>query len=136
MVDLVALSGAHTIGLVKCNFVTARLYNNSAPSFAPPFATVLKQRCPPISDNKVSLDFTTPLTLDNVYYQNVLASKGLLVSDQSLLNSTASKDLVEKFAMDNSLFLQQFTKSMIKLGNIAPAIGSTGEVRTNCRKIN
>ncbi|KAF5189772.1 Peroxidase [Thalictrum thalictroides] len=136
MVDLVALSGAHTIGLAKCNFVTARLYNNSASSFAPPFATVLKQGCPPISDNKVSLDFTMPLTLDNVYYQNVLASKGLLVSDQSLLNSTASKDLVENFAMDNSLFLQQFTKSMIKLGNITPAIGSTGEVRTNCRKKN
>jgi peroxidase len=83
------------------------------------------------------LDFVSPTKFDNSYFKNILASKGLLNSDQVLLTkSEASMELVKKYAENNDIFFQQFVKSIIKMGNISPLTGSRGEIRKNCRKIN
>lgn len=83
------------------------------------------------------MDFVSPTRFDNSYFKNLLASKGLLNSDEVLVTKNAeSLELVKQYAENNELFFQQFAKSMIKMGNISPLTGSRGEIRKNCRKIN
>jgi peroxidase len=83
------------------------------------------------------LDFVSPTKFDNSYFNNILASKGLLSSDQVLLTKNeASMELVKKYAENNELFFEQFAESMVKMGNISPLTGSRGEIRKSCRKIN
>ncbi|KAF9619216.1 hypothetical protein IFM89_005770 [Coptis chinensis] len=144
IVDLVALSGSHTIGNARCTSFRQRLYNqsgNGQPDYSldQSYATQLRTRCPRSGgdQNLFVLDFVTPTKFDNFYYKNILASKGLLSSDQVLLTkSEASMELVKKYAMNNELFLEQFAKSMVKMGNISPLTGSRGEIRNRCRTIN
>ncbi|KDP37453.1 hypothetical protein JCGZ_08294 [Jatropha curcas] len=144
IVDLVALSGSHTIGNARCTSFRQRLYNqsgNGQPDYtlAQSYAAQLRARCPRSGgdQNLFFLDFVSPTKFDNSYFKNLLASKGLLSSDQVLLTKNeASMALVKKYAENNELFFEQFAKSMIKMGNISPLTGSRGEVRKNCRRIN
>ncbi|KAF2290801.1 hypothetical protein GH714_015515 [Hevea brasiliensis] len=111
VVDLVALSGSHTIGNARCTSFRQRLYNQSGGD-----------------QNLFFLDFASPTKFDNSYFKNILASKGLLNSDQVLLTKNeASMELVKKYAENNELFFEQFAKSMIKMGNISPLTGPRGE---------
>ncbi|XP_044489673.1 peroxidase 72-like [Mangifera indica] len=144
VVDLVALSGSHTIGNSRCTSFRQRLYNqsgNGQPDYTldQSYAAQLRRRCPRSGgdQNLFFLDFVSPTKFDNIYYKNILASKGLLSSDQVLLTKNeASMELVKKYAKNNKLFFEQFAKSMIKMGNISPLTGSKGEIRKHCRKIN
>uniref|UniRef100_A0A5B6YJY2 Peroxidase n=1 Tax=Davidia involucrata TaxID=16924 RepID=A0A5B6YJY2_DAVIN len=144
IVDLVALSGSHTIGNSRCTSFRQRLYNqsgNGQPDYTldQSYAVQLRSRCPRSGgdQNLFFLDFVTPTKFDNSYFKNLLASKGLLNSDQVLVTKNeGSLELVKKYAENNKLFFQQFAKSMIKMGNISPLTGSKGEIRKNCRKIN
>lgn len=144
VVDLVALSGSHTIGNARCTSFRQRLYNQSGngqpdSTLQQSFAAQLRTRCPRSGgdQNLFFLDFVSPTKFDNSYFNNILASKGLLSSDQVLLTKNeASMELVKKYAENNELFLEQFAKSMVKMGNISPLTGSRGEIRKSCRKIN
>ncbi|CAN1122059.1 Peroxidase 72 [Linum perenne] len=136
-VDLVALSGSHTIGNSRCTSFRQRLYNQTG--LDPSYASQLKNRCPPSGgdQNLFFFDFQTPFHFDNIYFKNILASKGLLNSDQVLLTKNeASMELVKQYAENNEMFFLQFAKSMVKMGNISPLTGSKGEIRKNCRKMN
>ncbi|KAK8671314.1 hypothetical protein V6N13_037910 [Hibiscus sabdariffa] len=134
--DLVALSGAHTIGLARCTSFRARVYDDS--NIDPSFAKSLRRRCPRTGKDNVprSLDLRTPKSFDNFYFRNLLKKKGLLHSDQELFNGASIDSLVKKYAANSSRFFKQFSKSMIKMGNIKPLTGNSGEIRTNCRKVN
>ncbi|KAF5204000.1 Peroxidase [Thalictrum thalictroides] len=144
VVDLVALSGSHTIGFSRCTSFRQRLYNqsgNGQPDYSleQSYAAQLRKNCPRSGgdQNLFFLDFVSPTKFDNFYFKNILASKGLLSSDQILLTkSSASMELVKKYAENNELFFDQFAKSMVKMGNITPLTGSRGEIRKTCRKIN
>lgn len=144
VVDLVALSGSHTIGNARCTSFRQRLYNqsgNGKPDYSlqQSLAAQLRNRCPRSGgdQNLFFLDFASPKKFDNIYFKNILASKGLLNSDQVLLTKNeASMELVKKYAESNELFFEQFSKSMVKMGNISPLTGSRGEIRKSCRKIN
>ncbi|PHT56629.1 Peroxidase 15 [Capsicum baccatum] len=144
LVDLVALSGSHTIGNSRCTSFRQRLYNQSGNSqpdstLDESYAGQLRNRCPRSGgdQNLFSLDFVSPTKFDNSYFKNLLASKGLLNSDQVLATkSQASLALVKRYAENNALFFEQFAKSMVKMGNISPSTGSRGEIRKNCRRIN
>lgn len=137
-------AGSHTIGNSRCTSFRQRLYNqsgNGQPDYAldQSYAAQLKPRCPRSGgdQNLFVLDFVTPLKFDNNYFKNLLASKGLLNSDQVLVTkSEASLELVKKYANDNKAFFEQFAKSMIRMGNITPLTGSKGEIRKICRKMN
>ncbi|KAF2290769.1 hypothetical protein GH714_015375 [Hevea brasiliensis] len=128
VVDLVALSGSHTIGNARCTSFRQRLYNqsgNGQPDYTldQSYASQLRTRCPRSGgdQNLFFLDFASPTKFDNSYFKNILASKGLLNSDQVLLTKNeASMELVKKYAENNELFFEQFAKSMIKMGNISP----------------
>ncbi|KAH8508307.1 hypothetical protein H0E87_010434 [Populus deltoides] len=144
VVDLVALSGSHTIGNARCTSFRQRLYNqsgNGKPDYSlqQSLAAQLRNRCPRSGgdQNLFFLDLASPKKFDNSYFKNILASKGLLNSDQVLLTKNeASMELVKKYAESNELFFEQFSKSMVKMGNISPLTGSRGEIRKSCRKIN
>lgn len=71
-------------------------------------------------------------TFDNTYFKLILQRKSLFSSDQSLLNTPETKDIVSKFASSQGTFYKAFVKSMIKMSSI------TGgqEVRKDCKVVN
>lgn len=83
------------------------------------------------------LDMVTAAKFDNNYFINLIKNMGLLYSDQILFSGNdISRGLVITYAQDQEVFFLQFAESMIKMGNISPLMGSNGEIRKNCRKIN
>ncbi|KAF4358285.1 hypothetical protein CsatB_008779 [Cannabis sativa] len=145
-VDLVALSGAHTIGVARCTSFKQRLYNQNGNNGQPDASLEksyyygLKSVCPKSGgDNNISpLDFASPVRFDNTYFKLILWGKGLLTSDQVLWsgNDKNTMQLVKSYASNEGLFFQHFAKSMVKMGNITPLTGFNGEVRKNCRIVN
>ncbi|CAN6443664.1 unnamed protein product [Victoria cruziana] len=115
--ELVALSGAHTIGQSRCLLFRDRIYNDTNIARHP-------------------LDVTTQNRFDNAYYLNLLVKKGLLHSDQELFNGGSADSQVTKYSLNPLAFSTDFAAAMVKMGNLSPLTGSNGQVRTNCRKVN
>ncbi|XP_030538771.1 cationic peroxidase 1-like [Rhodamnia argentea] len=134
--EMVALSGAHTIGQARCTTFRGRLYNES--DISPPFAASLKTSCPSSGgDNNLSpLDVTTPTFFDNAYFKNLLGQKGLLHSDQQLFSGGSTDALVIDYSFGLGSFRNDFADAMVKMGGLSPLTGSSGQIRTNCRKVN
>lgn len=135
--DLVALSGAHTIGQAKCSAFRSRIYNES--DIYASFATSLKSRCPLNgSDDALSpLDASSPLSFDTAYFRNLVSNRGLLHSDQQLFTAAASTDsIVTAYTNNPPAFFADFATAMIKMGGLSPLTGTNGQIRTKCRKIN
>ncbi|KAL6626460.1 hypothetical protein ACP70R_030186 [Stipagrostis hirtigluma subsp. patula] len=143
VVDVVALSGGHTIGMSRCTSFRQRLYNQTGNGMADTtldasFAAQLRQGCPRSGgDNNLFPLDGTPARFDNFYFKSILAGRGLLSSDEVLLTKSAeTAALVRAYAADVNLFFQHFAQSMVKMGNISPLTGSQGEIRKNCRRLN
>ncbi|GLT80661.1 hypothetical protein SLA2020_520880 [Shorea laevis] len=136
--DMVALSGAHTIGQARCTTFRDRIYKDS--NIDSSFAKTRKDNCPSTTgsgdDNLAPLDLHTPTAFDNKYYQNLLNQKGLLRSDQQLFNGGSADSLVKKYSDDTKEFYEDFVEAMIKMGDIRPLTGSKGEIRKKCRVVN
>ncbi|XP_024975179.1 peroxidase 4-like, partial [Cynara cardunculus var. scolymus] len=70
--DLVALSGAHTIGQARCTTFRARVYNDT--NIDASFAKLRRSNCPlpaaTSDNNRVPFDVKTPNYFDNNYYKN------------------------------------------------------------------
>lgn len=100
----------------------------------PSFAESLRRTClgQNASFDLGSIMDTSPTSFDNTYYKLILQGRGLLTSDQTLLTSPVTKDLVTEFADSLEAFYNAFVESMIKMSSI------TGgeEVRRNCRAVN
>jgi peroxidase len=129
----------------RCTSFRQRLYNQAGNGMADStldvsFAAQLRKKGCPRSggdNNLFPLDFVTSTKFDNFYYKDILAGKGLLSSDEVLLTKSAeTAALVKAYAADVDLFFQHFALSMVKMGNISPLIGSQGEIRKNCRRLN
>ncbi|XP_074318805.1 peroxidase 5-like [Silene latifolia] len=142
---MVILSGAHSIGVSHCSSFTKRLYNfNSTnsqdPSLDPNFASMLKSKCPNIppsvSDPTIVQDFVTPNKLDNKYYQNVQNGKALFTSDQSLMASPTTVNMVRNFDRQGGVWANKFARAMVHMGAIEVLTGGEGEIRKNCRVVN
>ncbi|XP_042441562.1 peroxidase 72-like isoform X1 [Zingiber officinale] len=144
LVDLVALSGGHTIGDARCTSFRQRLYNQTVDgrpdsTLDPAYAAGLRGRCPRSGGDQTlfALDPVTQFRFDNQYFKNLVANKGLLGSDEVLFTGgAATAQLVRKFARSNAAFFDQYAESMVRMGNIAPLTGGRGEIRKNCRRIN
>ncbi|KAE8772909.1 Peroxidase 2 [Hordeum vulgare] len=138
--DMVALSGAHTIGQAQCQNFRDRLYNET--NINSGFATSLKANCPrPTGSgdrNLANLDVSTPYSFDNAYYSNLKSQKGLLHSDQVLFTGTGggTDNIVNNFASNPAAFSGAFASAMVKMGNLGPLTGSQGQVRLSCSKVN
>ncbi|KAJ4978639.1 hypothetical protein NE237_009419 [Protea cynaroides] len=136
--DMVALSGAHTIGQARCTNFRARIYNES--NIDNSLAQTRQGNCPKTSgsgdNNLAPLDLQTPTSFDNNYFKNLISNKGLLHSDQQLFNGGSTASTVRSYSSNPSTFNSDFTAAMIKMGDISPLTGSSGEIRKNCRKTN
>lgn len=136
--DMVALSGAHTIGLAKCATFRNRIYNESNIDLS--FATSRQRRCPATAgsgDNKEAiLDVGSPERFDHSYYTQLRNQKGLLTSDQVLFNNGPTDSLVVAYSRSLDTFYRDFARAMIKMGDINPLTGSKGQIRNNCRRRN
>ncbi|XP_008781200.2 peroxidase 5-like [Phoenix dactylifera] len=145
--EMVTLSGAHSIGVSHCSSFSNRLYSFNAtnpqdPSLNPGFAAFLKTKCPPPSstgtgqDGTVPLDIVSPNRLDNWYYKNLRSSKGLLTSDQSLMDDPSTKTIVRNNANRGAEWAAKFAAAMVRMGSIEVLTGTQGEIRKNCRLVN
>ncbi|VVA39642.1 PREDICTED: peroxidase [Prunus dulcis] len=131
--DVVALSGGHTIGLSHCSSFTGRLYPTQDPTMDKTFANDLKEICPAEDTNATTvLDIRSPDTFDNKYYVDLMNRQGLFTSDQDLYTDKRTKDIVKSFAVNQTLFFEEFVKSMIKMGQLSVLTGSKGEIRADC----
>nr|ASV46335.1 peroxidase [Lilium regale] len=136
--DMVALSGAHTIGQARCTSFRAHIYNDT--DIDSSFARTRQANCPATAgtgdNNLAPLDLQTPTSFGNDYYQNLLVKKGLMHSDQELYNNGSTDSQVQGYVNSPNTFSSDFVTAMINMGDISPLTGSSGEVRTNCRKTN
>ncbi|KAH9314465.1 hypothetical protein KI387_023092 [Taxus chinensis] len=135
--DMVALSGAHTIGQARCTVIRNRIYNDADIDSA--YAKSLQSNCPSDKSgnrNLSPLEDVSPTVFDNNYYKELTKKKGLLHSDQELFNGGSTDSLVTTYSNDENTFFKDFAAAMVKMGNISPLTGSNGEIRKNCRKAN
>lgn len=69
---------------------------------------------------------------DNKYYVDLMNRQGLLTSDQDLYTDKRTRSIVTSFAVDQSLFFQEFANSMIKMSQLSVLTGKQGEIRAKC----
>ncbi|GAV64264.1 peroxidase domain-containing protein [Cephalotus follicularis] len=141
--DMIALSGAHTLGFSHCNRFANRLYNFSSSSSVDPslnsvYAKQLMEACPQNVDPSIAVDLdpVTPQKFDNVYYQNLVNGKGLLTSDSVLFTDPASLPTVTDFANRTGDFNQAFVTAITKLGRVGVKTGNQGQIRIDCTAFN
>nr|KYP74035.1 Peroxidase 47 [Cajanus cajan] len=132
--DMVALSGAHTLGVARCSSFKNRL-RPVDPSLDSEFAKTLSKTCSGGDSAEQPLDATRN-DFDNMYFNALLSKNGLLTSDQTLYTSPQTRNIVNSYAMNQALFFLDFQQGMLKMSMLDVKQGSKGEVRTNCRKIN
>lgn len=135
--DMVALSGGHTLGFSQCNNFRTRIYNET--NINPGFANIRRRTCPATRGNgdaNLAPFDNSQFSFDNNYFQNLVARRGLLHSDQELFNGGSSDQIVRDFANSPRLFRDNFSAAMVRMGNIRPLTGNSGEIRRNCRFAN
>uniref|UniRef100_A0A5K1GVR9 peroxidase n=4 Tax=Nymphaea colorata TaxID=210225 RepID=A0A5K1GVR9_9MAGN len=139
MREMVALSGAHTVGFARCSIFRERIYNET--DIDPDFAATLQNVCPRTDDDGdggdvlAPLDHLSPMRFGNNYFQALLNRRGLLHSDQVLFNGGSADEIVRTYANDGKAFSVDFANAMVKLGNLIPPTDD-GEVRVSCRRVN
>ncbi|XP_058224352.1 peroxidase 20 [Rhododendron vialii] len=142
--DLVALSGSHTIGKSRCFTFRQGIYQDEEKFHLKRDTTyqeILRSLCPKSGkdDKFAPLDSATPARFDNLYYHNIIQGQGLLISDNVLVSEDVGGDIrkhVWNFANDQDFFFHSFGNSMIKMGSINVLTGEEGEIRRNCRFVN
>ncbi|KAL9229821.1 hypothetical protein vseg_005249 [Gypsophila vaccaria] len=141
--DMIALSGAHTVGFSHCNKFSNRLYgfsstNSIDPTLNKQYATQLQGMCPRNVDPRiaVNMDTVTPRRFDNWYYADLKQGKGLFSSDQVLYTDPRSRPIVEDWAKNNGNFYSAFSSAMIKLGRVGVKNAKNGNIRIRCDAFN
>ena len=136
--------------MARCESFRERIYGDFGATsgknlLSETYLNNLKSICPPTpvgkgKNNITAMDYVTPNLFDNSFYHLLLKGEGLLNSDQEMYSSVLglqTSELVKKYAADSLAFFQQFSDSMVKMGNITnPDTFVNGEVRKNCRYVN
>ncbi|KAE8707692.1 Peroxidase 73 [Hibiscus syriacus] len=141
--DMIALSGAHSVGFSHCSKFSNRIYSFSRQSPVDPtlnraYATQLQQMCPRNVDPRIAInmDPNTPRRFDNVYYNNLQQGKGLFTSDQVLFTDQRSRPLVNAWATNSQAFNNAFVTAITKLGRVGVNTGKNGNIRRRCDAFN
>ncbi|KAI3941666.1 hypothetical protein MKX01_018256 [Papaver californicum] len=142
IVDMVALSGDIFGTHTRCSTFNSTLQDRS--SSAEPgeldFLASLIQLCSKSPDNNNPLapfDLVTPATFDNQYFINLLSGEALLPSDHALVTGDIpTLEIVQIYARNPQSFFTDFTRSMLRMGNLSPLTRENGQIRRNCRVIN
>ncbi|XP_051132706.1 lignin-forming anionic peroxidase-like [Andrographis paniculata] len=136
--DMVALSGAHTLGQAQCFTFRNRIYSNRTDIDAG-FAATRRRQCPQSGgdSNLAPLDLVTPNSFDNNYYRNLVQRRGLLNSDQALFNGSSTDAIVTEYSRNPQAFASDFGNAMIRMSEISPLVGNgNGIIRRVCTAIN
>ncbi|KAB1228203.1 Peroxidase 47 [Morella rubra] len=132
--EMVALSGAHTLGAARCSSFKGRL-NSVDPTLDTGFANTLAKTCS-AGDNAEQPFDATRTTFDNLYYNALLRKAGVLSSDQTLYATPKTRSIVNGYALNEAMFFFDFQRAMLKMSTLDVKEGSNGEVREDCHKIN
>ncbi|WOK94549.1 peroxidase 47-like [Canna indica] len=138
--DLVALAGAHTLGVARCANFKQRLSNFDAnndvdPTLDSNYARRLSRTCSAGDDAQVGFDFTSN-RFDLNYFYALQGRMGLLASDQTLYSDPQTQMIVNGYAMNQARFFNDFQQAMVKMGSLDVKEGNEGEIRLNCRRVN
>ncbi|XP_057491542.1 peroxidase 63-like [Actinidia eriantha] len=142
--EMVALTGAHTIGFSHCSEFSTNIYNYtknspSDPSYNPRYADGLRKACADYQSNptiSVFNDIMTPNKFDNAYFQSLPRGLGLLSSDRALYSDLRTRPYVENYAANQTSFFEAFGRAMEKLSLVGVKTGRGGEIRRRCDAIN
>ncbi|XWS22546.1 hypothetical protein CRYUN_Cryun29cG0045800 [Craigia yunnanensis] len=142
--EMVALSGAHTIGFSPCKEFANRIFNFSKisdydPAYNPAFAQGLRKLCfnyTKAPEMSAFNDVFTPGKFDNMYYKNLQRGLWLLLSDQAMLMDNRTKPFVVQYAANQTAFFYSFARSMEKLSVYKIKTDKDGEVRRRCNQFN
>ncbi|KAI3464692.1 hypothetical protein Pfo_021355 [Paulownia fortunei] len=116
-----------------CTSFTNRLYPTQDPIMDKSFAKNLKTTCPTANSNNTAvLDIRSPNTFDNKYYVDLMNRQGLFTSDQDLYTDSRTRGIVTSFAINQTLFFENFVSAMIKMSQLSVLTGRQGEIRANC----
>ncbi|PWA89188.1 peroxidase superfamily protein [Artemisia annua] len=131
--DMVALSGAHTIGQAQCFSFRDRIYANGSDIDAG-FASTHRHRCPinEGNENLAALDLVTPNSFDYNYFKNLIQKKGLLESDQVLFSGGSTDSIVREYSKNTSNFKSDFAAAMVKMSEFRTITGQEGVIRSIC----
>ncbi|KAF8723586.1 hypothetical protein HU200_021543 [Digitaria exilis] len=147
--ELVALSGAHTLGFAHCSEFADRIFRRPVkggggavahdPAMNPAYAKGLQDACrnyqrdPTIA---VFNDIMTPGKFDNMYFVNLQRGLGLLSTDQELWTDPRTRPVVQRYATNQTAFFADFARAIVKLGVQGVKTGRDGEVRRRCDMFN
>jgi peroxidase len=129
--DLVALSGAHTVGRAHCDF-----FRDRAARQDDTFSKKLAVNCTKDPNRLQNLDVVTPDAFDNAYYVALTRKQGVFTSDMALIKDRITAPIVRQFAADKAAFFTQFAKSMVKLSQVPRTDRNVGEIRRSCFRTN
>ncbi|KAJ0669339.1 putative peroxidase [Helianthus annuus] len=131
--DMVALSGAHTIGQAHCFSFHDRIFNNES-DIDSGFASTRRRGCHTKDGgaNLAPLDLVTPNSFDNNYFRNLVQKKGLLESDQVMFSGGSTDNIVREYSGNTLKFKSDFAAAMVKMSEIRPLIGDEGVIRSVC----
>ncbi|XAR60449.1 Peroxidase [Bertholletia excelsa] len=139
--EMVALSGAHTLGVARCSSFKNRLSNFDSTHNVDPtlensnFAKKLSKTCSSGDTAEQAFD-ATRTEFDNDYYNALIRTEGVLTSDQTLYASAKTRSIVNGYAFNQAMFFFDFQQAMVKMGLLDLKLSQQGEVRDNCRKVN
>ncbi|GJN23724.1 hypothetical protein PR202_gb11397 [Eleusine coracana subsp. coracana] len=128
--ELVAFSGAHTIGVARCDSFRDRALKREDV-----FATLLLIACARNPGLMQPLDVMTWNLFDNKYLWDLKNRQGVLTSDMALIKDARTAPIVDLFAQDQNAIFAAFAKTMTKLSHFRPH-GNSGEIRRNCFRAN
>ncbi|CAN6178623.1 unnamed protein product [Urochloa humidicola] len=153
--DLVALSGAHTLGFAHCAEFADRIFRRQPPAkgggapvpvpaphdpaMNPAYAKGLQDACKNYQrDPTIAVfnDIMTPGKFDNMYFVNLQRGLGLLSTDQALWSDPTTRPFVQRYAANQTAFFADFARAIVKLGVMGVKTGRDGEVRRRCDMFN
>lgn len=136
--ELVALSGGHTLGQAHCaNFKNrlSGLGNGVDPTLDAGMAASLAKTCKAGGDGGTAKLDATSNAFDTEYFKGLQARRGLLTSDQTLLNGSPETAMyVNQFADSPDAFFDAFVQGMGRMGQLD--LNPDGNVRISCRVLN
>lgn len=130
------LAGAHTIGTASCFTFDNRIHAPTQdPTLDSGLARQLKHQCPtPQLFSRVSMD-STPHRFDTRYFHGVIRGRGLMTSDQALMDDQRTRRSVYAYR-DPTAFSRDFARAMVAMSKIGVLTGDQGEIRRRMSVVN
>ncbi|PIA61999.1 hypothetical protein AQUCO_00200173v1, partial [Aquilegia coerulea] len=137
--EMVALSGAHTVGQARCAVYRQRIWNDT--NIDPAYVESLRANCPRTADSVsdrvlAPLDPQSPNRFGNNYFQALINRRTVLRSDQAIFDGGSTDDIVRGYSNNPTTFSTDFANAMVKMGNLSPLTGTQGEIRRDCKRPN